>query len=99
MASPTGKKHLWTRAEEDLIREGRAQNPPRSWEDLGAEIGLHRQNIQDHARYHLGIRAVRPADMIEAEDDHRRECYPAGSSVTWGAIIKGSCLDGMPYPT
>jgi len=35
----------------------------------------------------------------QVRERHAGEPLPPGSSITWGAIISGTSLDGMPYPT
>lgn len=102
MGSPTGKKHIWTEAEDDLIREGRSRAVPVSWDVLGAAIGIHRQGVMDRARNALGIRGHHKPPKIEEEPDEgfdrRREALPAGSHTSWSAITSGTLLDGVAYP-
>lgn len=44
-------------------------------------------------------RAENPPAPQPVRERHAGDPLPPGSSITWGAIISGTSLDGMPYPT
>jgi hypothetical protein len=95
--TPTGKKRVYSAAEDATIRRMRAEGAP--WDAIAGTLEgrPHRQNVIDHAVRDLGMSKELPAE-IEQDPVIDREPLRPGSPETWGAIIAGTCLDGTPYP-
>lgn len=87
--------HHWTDDQDHLIRQGIP------WPIVARRIGLCRWTVRERARK-LGLlpevpALSNPARLADEPADDRRASYPPGHPVTWGALIAGTCLDGVEY--
>lgn len=88
------RKIEWTAVQDMKIIQMRAESA--SWDSIAAEVGVTRWTAIERGR-RLGAR-LPPADIEPLTDDPDRPPLPPGHPETWGAIVKGMCLEGMPYP-
>jgi hypothetical protein len=88
------KKIEWTEAQDATIRRMRTENA--SWDCIAAEVGVTRWTVIERGR-RLGARPPTP-DEEPAEEDPERPPLPPGHADTWDPIVKGTSLEGMPYP-
>lgn len=74
---------------------------------LARLFGIGRQAAQQRA-IKLGLvcseipkapESVSRAKTSPDPNDPGREALPAGHPLSWGLIVMGTCLEGMPYPT
>jgi hypothetical protein len=88
------KKIVWTDVQDAKIRRMRAENA--SWDCIAAAVGVTRWTAIERGR-RLGAR-LPPPDFEPPGEDPERPPLPSGHPETWGAIIKGTSLEGTPYP-
>ena len=88
------KRIEWTEAQDTVIKRMRAECA--SWDCIAAAIGVTRWTVIERGR-RLGAR-LPPPDFEQPPEDPERPPLPPGHHDTWGAINKGTCLEGMPYP-
>jgi hypothetical protein len=93
--SPMPRKLVWTEGQDTQIRRLRTEGAP--WDLIGLALGLARWTIIDRARV-LGVERP-PANAVAALDDSAREPLPAGHAESWGAINRGTSLEGVPFQT
>lgn len=67
-----------------------------SWDAIASAVGVTRWTVIERGR-RLGARLPPPVAEPTGEDAERPPLLP-GHPETWGVIIKGTTLDGMPYP-
>lgn len=72
-----------------------------SWESLAARVGRPVSSCMDRARA-IGARRVYAIVIVvrnDVSDDvsDERQPLPAGDPFTWGAVTRGTVLDGVPY--
>ena len=67
-----------------------------SWDCIAIAVGLTRWTVIERGR-RLGAR-LPPADFEPSPDDPERPSLPPGHVETWGVIIKGTSMEGTPYP-
>lgn len=85
----------WTDAMDDAIVAGRAEG--RSWDGIAAELGVSRwvTILRGRALGHgHALSTMRPAPVDARE---RTDALPAGDPISWGAITRGTLLEGSPY--
>ena len=87
------KKTIWTDGQDTQIRRLRTEGA--NWDIIAAALGLARWTVIERAR-RLGIR--RPPTSPILHDLADRLALPAGHAESWGAITRGSCLQGVAYP-
>lgn len=88
------RKIEWTLVQDVQIRRMRAECA--SWDAIAAAIGLTRWTVIERGR-RIGAR-LPPPDFEPPAEDPERPALPAGHRETWDVIIRGTCLEGMPYP-
>jgi hypothetical protein len=88
------KKIVWTDAQDSRIKRMRAESA--SWDSIAVAVGVTRWTVIERGR-RIGAR-LPPPDFEPAPEDPERLPLPPGHPDTWGAIIKGTALEGMPYP-
>jgi len=66
-----------------------------TWEAIAAKMGLGRYTVVERGRK-LGARR-RPHGVAVGESADRA-CRVAGHPETWGLLVKGTVLEGSPYP-
>lgn len=84
----------WTADMDDLIRERRAEGA--TWDGIAAELGHARWTTIERAKL-IGAHSVRAGARAPAEAARDRDALPPGDPITWGAITRGTILDGEPY--
>jgi hypothetical protein len=87
-------KTVWTDPKDDEIRRLRLEGA--TWDAVAASLGLSRWTVIERAR-RLGVR-LRQARFAPPALDLDRPCLPPGDPMSWGAITRGTVLDGVPYP-
>ncbi len=88
------KRIEWTEVQDTNIKRMRAESA--SWDGIAAAIGVTRWTVIERGR-RLGAR-LPPPDFDPPADDPERLALPPGHQETWDVIIKGTSLEGMPYP-
>ena len=88
------KKIDWTEGQDLTIKRLRAEGA--SWDIIAGAIGVTRWTVIERGR-RVGAR-LPPPDFVPPPEDPERPALPPGHAATWGAIVKGTSLDGMPYP-
>ena len=86
-------KARWTEAQDIQIKRMRAEG--HLWDEIGAVLGMTRWTVLERGR-RIGARPP-PADFVPPSIDLTRDPLPAGDPLTWGAITKGTVMDGLPY--
>jgi hypothetical protein len=85
------RRNIWTEGQDSQIRRLRTEGA--NWETIALALGLNRWTVSERGR-RLGA-FKRPRLPISAPDE--RESLPAGHPDSWGAITRGTCLDGVPF--
>ena len=88
------KRIEWTEAQDLKIKRMRAESA--AWDAIAEAIGVTRWTAIERGR-RVGAR-LPPPDHEPPPEDPERPALPAGHRDTWGAIIAGTSLEGMPYP-
>jgi hypothetical protein len=88
------KRIEWTGARDQTIK--RMRNERASWDVIAAAVGVCRWAAIERGRQ-LFVRLRPPVADAQDDGDRRRDCFPAGHPVTWGAITKGTSLEGAAY--
>lgn len=88
------EKLVWTDPRDARLKRMRAQGA--SWETIAAALRISRNAAIERGR-RIGARLPPPEHVPEPEDLERPP-MPAGHSVSWGAIVAGTCLAEHPYP-
>jgi hypothetical protein len=89
------KKLVWTEGQDTQIRRLRTEGA--NWDLIGLALSLGRWTVIDRARV-LGVERP-PANAVVALGDFAREPFPAGHGESWGAINRGTSLEGVPFQT
>ncbi len=85
---------VWTEAQDSQIKRLRAEGA--TWDRIAEVIGRPAAAVRERGRR---IHANRPPpDFTPPPDDPGREPLPAGHERSWGAITRGTVLEGVPYP-
>jgi hypothetical protein len=88
------EKLIWTDPRDALLKRMRAQGT--AWETIAGALGISRNAAIERGR-RIGAR-LPPPEYVPEPEDPERPAMPAGHSVSWGAIVAGTCLAGEPYP-
>ena len=88
------KRIEWTEVQDLRIKRMRAESA--SWDAIAIAVGVTRWTVIERGR-RLGAR-LPPPDFESPSEDPERPALPPGHPDTWGVIIKGMSLEGMPYP-
>lgn len=88
------KKLVWTDAQDATIKRLRAEGA--SWDTIAALLHLTRWTVIDRGR-RIGARPP-PPGFVAPPDDPNRDPLPAGHERSWGALVRGTAQEGMPYP-
>jgi hypothetical protein len=84
----------WTAAQDAQLRRLRMEGA--DWDDIAHTLGRDRADVNARA---CAIGAGRPPpDFSPSSDDPAREPLSAGHPRSWGALVKGTLLDGCAYP-
>lgn len=84
----------WTAAQDAQLRRLRAEGS--DWGDIARVLGRERAEVEARG---AAISARRPPpDFIPPPDNPDREPLSAGHPRSWGALVKGTLLDGDDYP-
>jgi hypothetical protein len=89
------RKTVWTEGQDTQIRRLRTEGG--SWDVIALALGLARQTVIERGRQ-IGVER-RPANAVSVPDDSDRPPLPAGHAESWGAINRGTMLEGVPLPT
>jgi hypothetical protein len=89
------RKTVWTEGQDAQIRRLRTEGG--SWDVIAQALGLARWTVIERAR-HIGVER-RPANAVAVPDESERPPLPAGHAESWGAINRGTVLDGIPFRT
>jgi hypothetical protein len=90
----------WTDEKDAVIR--RVLAGAGSWDEAAEALGYSRQTVLERAAA-AGIRRPRPAEgeggaaAPRLHSDRGREPMAAGHGVSWGAITRGTCMEGVSY--
>ncbi len=87
------RKTLWTEGQDSQIRRLRTEGA--SWDMIALLLGLPDDEVRDRARQ-LGVER-RPAHAAIALDESERAPLPPGHAESWGAINRGTVLDGTRF--
>ena len=88
------RKLVWTDAQDGTIKRLRAEGA--TWDTIAETLHLTRWTVIERGR-RIGARPP-PGDFIPPPDDPNRDALPAGHPRSWEALVRGTCLEGMPYP-
>ena len=88
------KRIQWTEAQDLKIKRMRSESA--SWDAIAEASGVTRWTAIERGR-RIGAR-LPPPDHEPPPEDPERPPMPAGHAATWGTIIQGTSLEGMPYP-
>lgn len=87
------EKLVWTDPRDSLLKRMRAQGA--AWEAIATALGISRNAAIERGR-RIGAR-LPPPEYVPEPEDPEREPMPAGHSVSWGAIVTGTCLADQPF--
>jgi hypothetical protein len=89
------RKTVWTEGQDTQIRRLRTEGA--TWDIIALALGLTRWTVIERARS-IGAER-RPPNAVTVVDESDREPLPAGHAESWGAINRGTGLEGVPFPT
>jgi hypothetical protein len=87
------RKTVWTDGQDTQIRRLRTEGA--TWDVIAEVLGLARCTIVDRARA-LGVEQP-PANAATALDESDRAPLGCGHIESWGAINRGTSLEGVPF--
>ena len=82
------KKLVWTDAQDATIKRLRTEGA--TWDIIATLLHLTRWTVIERGR-RIGARPP-------PSDDPDREPLPAGHPRSWDILVRGTCLEGVPYP-
>ena len=85
------RRNIWTEGQDAQIRRLRTEGT--NWDMIAQALGLSRWTVSERGR-RLGV-FKRPRRGPVPPDD--RQTLPAGHPDSWGAITKGTCLEGIAF--
>ena len=88
------KRIDWTEAQDMVIRRMRTECE--TWDAIAIAVGVTRWTVIERGR-RLGAR-LPPHDYVPPGEDPERPALPPGHRETWGVIIRGTSMEGSPYP-
>ena len=91
------RERTWATTEDETLRRLRSDGYP--WDAIAEQMQISRRVICKRAKV---IRIERKTNSTgpkpaAALSDPWRDPLPAGHTVSWGAIVSGTCLDGVEY--
>ena len=89
-----GARIKWTEYRDDIIRDGREAGT--TWDGIAAQLGFTRYAIITRAKEIGAWEMVARATQKKAPE-RSYEPLPAGHPASWGAITRGTWLDGAEY--
>ena len=96
-------KRIWTAEEDATIRQMRTAGATRA--AIAEVLGVLSYTIQTRMRQ-LGVTIrVAAVEVEETEEKISRpngaewDALPAGHPISWGAVTRGTWLEGTSYPT
>lgn len=87
-----GKAKVWTLQTDFKIKAMRAGGD--TWDAIAAAVGVSRYTAIERGRR---IGAVYVPGPVVALPNPNRDPLPAGDCISWGAITRGTPLDGSAY--
>jgi len=87
------RKAIWTEGQDTRIRRLRTEGV--SWDVIALALGLTRWAVIERARMIGADR--RPLNAEGSAADADRGALPAGHADSWGAINRGTGLDGVAF--
>lgn len=87
------RRLLWTEGQDTQIRRLRTEGA--DWDLIAQVLGLSRWAVLERGR-RLGV-SRRPAQGQAAPDEQERPPLAAGHPDSWGAITRGTPLEGVPF--
>jgi hypothetical protein len=87
------RKVVWTEGQDGQIRRLRTEGA--TWDHIALLLGLARCTVIERAKL-IGV-GNPPANAVTQFDESSRDPLPAGDSRSWGAISRGTCLEGVPF--
>jgi hypothetical protein len=88
---PMPRRNIWTEGQDTQIRRLRTEG--NNWMTIAQTLGLSRWTVSERGR-RLGV-FKRPRRLAAIPDE--RLPLPAGHTDSWGAITRGTCLEGVPF--
>jgi hypothetical protein len=88
------RKHLWTPAQDAIIRRLRTEDA--TWDAIAAALALSRYTVIERGR-RIGARRP-PPQFTPPPDDVNRPPLPAGHPRSWHVLTDGTVLAGSVYP-
>ena len=88
------KKLDWTEAQDTKIKRMRAEGA--TWDGIAKALQFTRWTVIERGR-RIGARPP-PPGFTPPPEDPNRDALPAGHKRSWDALVRGSCLEGAPYP-
>ena len=88
------KKLVWTDAQDSTLKRLRAEGA--TWDTIALLLKLTRWTVIERGR-RIGARPP-PTDFIPPPEDPNRDPLPAGHPWSWDGLVRGTCLEGAPYP-
>lgn len=89
------RRTVWTEGQDAQIR--RLQTEGATWDVIAVILGVARCMVIERART-LGSE-LPPAHAAVAQDDAERAPLASGHAESWGAINRGTSLEGLPFKT
>jgi hypothetical protein len=87
------RKAIWTEGQDTRIRRLRTEGV--SWDVIALALGLARWAVIERARIIGADRRLVNGESSAADAD--RSALPAGHADSWGAINRGTALDGVAF--
>ena len=87
------RKTVWTDGQDAQIRRLRTEGA--SWDIIALALGFTRWTVIERARA-IGAEH-RPPNARPFVEDAERPPLPAGHAESWGAIVRGTCLENAPF--
>jgi hypothetical protein len=89
---PVPRKTVWTEGQDTQIRRLRTEGA--SWDIIALALGLARWTVTERGRL-IGVE--HPPNAAAVLDESDRASLPAGHSDSWGAITRGTVLEGASF--
>ena len=84
----------WTEYRDDIIRDGRENGT--TWDGIAAQLGFTRYAIIERAKA-IGVWEMVARATPQKAAERSYEPLPPGHPASWGAITRGTWLDGAEY--
>jgi hypothetical protein len=87
------RKTVWTEGQDTQIRRLRTEGA--SWDIIALVLGLARWTVIERGKV-IGVERP-PPNAVPCLDESGRAPLPAGHPDSWGAITRGSLLEGARF--